>query len=86
MMVAYGPPEIIDRNSLSLKIHLVSYYADGASLLRANAPIATGEQAIRTIWASLLTPGNSLSWEAIKIEVAAATYRAIGIDISPHQV
>jgi uncharacterized protein (TIGR02246 family) len=48
----------------------VSYYADDASLLPPNAPIATGKQAIRAVWASLLTPGNSLSWEANKVAVA----------------
>jgi ketosteroid isomerase-like protein len=48
----------------------VSYYSEDASLLPPNAPIATGKQAIRAVWASLLAPGNSLSWQANKIEVA----------------
>jgi uncharacterized protein (TIGR02246 family) len=48
----------------------VSYYSDDASLLPPNTPIATGRQAIRSVWASLLTPGTSLSWQANKVEVA----------------
>jgi uncharacterized protein (TIGR02246 family) len=48
----------------------VSYYTDDASLLPPNGPIATGKQAIRANWASLLTPGNTLSWEAKKVEVS----------------
>jgi uncharacterized protein (TIGR02246 family) len=48
----------------------VSYYTDDASLLAPNAPIATGKQAIRASWASLLTPGNTLSWEAKRVEVS----------------
>jgi ketosteroid isomerase-like protein len=48
----------------------VSYYSDGASLLPPNAPIATGKQSIRAVWASLLVPGASVSWQASKVEVA----------------
>jgi uncharacterized protein (TIGR02246 family) len=48
----------------------VSYYNDDASLLPPNAPIATGKHAIRAVWASLLVPGNSVSWQASKVEAA----------------
>ncbi len=48
----------------------VSYYSDDASLLPPNAPIATGKQAIRAAWASLLGPGVSVSWQVSKIEVS----------------
>ena len=48
----------------------VAYYVDDASLLPPNAPIANGKQAIRTMWASLLGPGTTISWEASKVEVA----------------
>jgi ketosteroid isomerase-like protein len=48
----------------------VSYYSDDASLLPPNAPLATGAHAIRAIWASLLGPDGSLSWQANKVEVA----------------
>jgi len=48
----------------------ISYYADDASVLAPNAPIATGKDAIRTVWTGLLTPGTSISWKATKVEVA----------------
>jgi ketosteroid isomerase-like protein len=48
----------------------VAYYVDDASLLPPNAPIASGKQAIRAIWASLLGPGTSISWQASKVEIA----------------
>ena len=48
----------------------VSYYADDASLLPPNAPIAADKPAIRALWAALLVPGNSLSWEASKVDVS----------------
>jgi ketosteroid isomerase-like protein len=48
----------------------VAYYADDASVLAPNAPIASDKQAIRAAWASLLGPGTSISWQAGKVEVA----------------
>jgi uncharacterized protein (TIGR02246 family) len=48
----------------------VSYYTDDASLLPPNAPIATGKQAIRAVWAALLTPDATVSWQVTKAEVA----------------
>jgi uncharacterized protein (TIGR02246 family) len=49
----------------------VSYYSDDATLLPPNAPIATGKQAIRAVWASsLLTPHAAVSWQVTKAEVA----------------
>jgi uncharacterized protein (TIGR02246 family) len=49
----------------------VSYYTDDASLLPPNAPIATGKQAIRAVWASsLLSPDATVSWQVTKAEVA----------------
>ena len=47
----------------------VSYYSDDAYLLPPNAAIATGKQAIRAVWASLLGPDVSVSWQVSKIEV-----------------
>lgn len=47
------------------------YYGDDASVLFANAPIATGKEAITKAWAQLFeTPGSSVSWQAVKVEVA----------------
>jgi ketosteroid isomerase-like protein len=48
----------------------VSYYSDDASLLAPNAPIASDKQSIHAAWAALLTPDNSLTWQANKVEVA----------------
>jgi len=50
----------------------VSYYGDDASVLPPNAPIATGKQAIRAVWASLLVPGASVSWQTSKVEVSSS--------------
>jgi uncharacterized protein (TIGR02246 family) len=51
----------------------VSYYSDDASLLAPNAPISTGKAAIRAVWAALLGPGASVSWQASKVEVARSS-------------
>jgi uncharacterized protein (TIGR02246 family) len=48
----------------------VSYYSDDASLLPPNAPIAIGKQAIRAVWATMLNPNVTVSWEVTKAEVA----------------
>ncbi len=48
----------------------IAYYSDDATLLPPNAPMASGKEAIRAVWAPLLTPGASISWEASKVEVA----------------
>jgi uncharacterized protein (TIGR02246 family) len=48
----------------------IAYYADDASLLPPNAPIATGKDAIRRVWASLLGPNTNVSWQISKLEVA----------------
>ena len=51
----------------------VSYYSDDAHLLPPNAPIASGKQAIRAVWASLLGPNISVSWQVSKIEVSRSS-------------
>jgi uncharacterized protein (TIGR02246 family) len=48
----------------------VSYYTDDASLLPPNAPIATGKQEIRAVWATMLTPDTTVSWQVSKADVA----------------
>jgi uncharacterized protein (TIGR02246 family) len=49
----------------------VSYYADDATVLPANAPLATTKDAIRKIWQDLLTsPGAAVSWKTTKVKVA----------------
>lgn len=46
-------------------------YADDASVLFSNTPIATGKEAITAVWAQLFQePGFSLSWQPVKVEVA----------------
>jgi uncharacterized protein (TIGR02246 family) len=62
----------------------LSYYADDASLLPPGAAIASGKNAIRAVWSALLVPGNSVAWQANKVDVARSgdlaytvgTYRA----------
>ena len=51
----------------------VAYYADDASVLAPNAPIASGKPAIHAVWASLIGPGTSISWLANKVEVARSS-------------
>ena len=48
----------------------VAYYSDDASILPPNAPIATGKQAIRAVWATMLTPDTTVSWQVSKADVA----------------
>ena len=51
----------------------VAYYAEDASLLPPNAPIASGKPAIHAMWAGLLGPGTSISWQANRVEVARSS-------------
>jgi uncharacterized protein (TIGR02246 family) len=48
----------------------VSYYAEDAAFLPPNAPVAVGKPAIRPLWAAMLVPGVSVSWQVNKVEVA----------------
>lgn len=49
----------------------VSFYSDDATVMPANAPAARTKDAIRKVWGDLIaTPGFSISWKAIKVEVA----------------
>jgi ketosteroid isomerase-like protein len=51
----------------------VGYYADDASLLAPNAPIASDKASIRAAWSALLGPDTSLNWQASKVEVARSS-------------
>ena len=49
----------------------VAVYADEASMLPPNAPIATGKEAIRAIWSQVFTtPGIAVSGQTTKIEAS----------------
>jgi ketosteroid isomerase-like protein len=48
----------------------VAYYSDDATVLPPNEKVAIGKTAIRALWAGLLAPGTSISWEVTKLEVA----------------
>jgi ketosteroid isomerase-like protein len=49
----------------------VSFYADDASVLPFNAPSATGKDAIKQVWSSLMAkPGFSLTFAPTKIDIA----------------
>ena len=48
----------------------VAFYSDDAAVLPPNAPIATGKPAIRAVWAAMLTPDTTVSWQVTKAEVA----------------
>ncbi len=50
---------------------IVRYYADDASFLVPNAPLAQGADAIRGMWSALFAaPSLQLNWTASSIEVA----------------
>ncbi len=50
---------------------VVAYYSDDASMFPANAPIATGKEAIGKTWAQLFEmPGFSVQWQPAKVEAA----------------
>jgi ketosteroid isomerase-like protein len=50
----------------------VAFYSDDATVLPPNAPVAATKQAIRTLWASLLVPGATVSWQAARVEVSTS--------------
>lgn len=51
---------------------MVVGFADDASLLAPNAPLAAGKEAIRTVWSELVErPGLSQSAEATTVEVSS---------------
>ena len=50
----------------------VGYYSDDATVSPPNEALATTKAAIRAGWAELLTPGNDISWQPSKVEVASS--------------
>ena len=53
--------------------HFLSFYAEDAMVFPPNAPLASGKDAIRSLWSGLMAnPGFDLSWEPVKVEVAKA--------------
>jgi len=58
----------------------VSFYADDASVLPFNAPIANGKDQIREVWSHLMSlPGYSLRFAPTKIEVSKSKDMAFAI-------
>ena len=50
---------------------MLAFFADGASELAPNAPIATGKEALRKVWSHYFaTPGFSISWQPTRVEVS----------------
>jgi ketosteroid isomerase-like protein len=50
---------------------VLAFFADGASELAPNTPIATGRDALRKVWAGYFaTPGFSIGWQPTKVEVS----------------
>jgi ketosteroid isomerase-like protein len=50
----------------------VAYYSDDATVSPPNEALATTKAAIRAGWAELLTPGNDISWQPSKVDVASS--------------
>jgi ketosteroid isomerase-like protein len=50
---------------------VLAVFADGASELAPNVPIATGKEALRKVWAQYFaTPGFAISWQPTKVEAS----------------
>src|SRR5262249_36033212 len=62
----------------------VSYYADDASVLPPNMPIATGKDAIRALWSKMLAGPWSLTFGPTKIVVSES--RDMAYEIGTYQV
>jgi uncharacterized protein (TIGR02246 family) len=63
----------------------VSVYADDASMLPPNAPIATGKDSIRAAWSQLMAlPGFSLSFAPSKVVVSKS--RDLAYEIGSFQL
>lgn len=53
--------------------HLVSLYADDASLFYADNPMVAGKDAIRETWKAILArPGFAMSTELLKVEISSS--------------
>jgi uncharacterized protein (TIGR02246 family) len=48
----------------------VAYYADDAVVMPGDAPAANTKQTIRELWAPMMTPNMSVSWQLNQAEVA----------------
>jgi ketosteroid isomerase-like protein len=48
----------------------VSYYSDDASVFPPNAPLASGKQAVHSVWADMIASASAISWQTDKVEVA----------------
>lgn len=63
----------------------VAYYADDATVLAPNAPMASDKQSIRKTWTDMFaTPGYSMSWQVTKAEVARSG--DIGYTVGTYQM
>jgi ketosteroid isomerase-like protein len=50
---------------------LLSFFADGATELSPNAPMATGKEALRKVWSDYFaSPGFAISWQPTKVEAS----------------
>jgi len=53
---------------------VVSFYDEGASMFPPNAPIATGREEIRKVWAQMFAmPGSGLTFKTTHVEVARSS-------------
>ena len=48
----------------------VAYYADDAVVMPGDAPVADTKQTIRDLWAPMMAPNISVSWQVDQAEVA----------------
>jgi len=62
----------------------VAFYADDASMLPSNAPVAHGKDAIRAVWSQFMSmPGYAMSFAPTKVVVA--TSREMAYEIGTYQ-
>ena len=48
----------------------VAYYADDAVVMPGDAPVANTKQTIRDLWAPMMAPNMSVSWQVNQAEIA----------------
>ena len=50
---------------------MLTFFADDASELPPNAPMATGKEALRKVWSEYFaTPGFAISWQPTKVDAS----------------
>ena len=67
---------------------MLTFFADEASELPPNAPMATGKEALRKAWSAYFaTPGFAISWQPTKVEASRGSdlgYSMVTYELTTH--